>query len=170
MTHALRSAAALLLLIGAGCTREEAPPVFPEFEGSPVVLLNVPADPTISLSVQFAVGSQNDPPGKEGLAFLTGEMLSDAATEMRSLEEILAALYPLAASYGMRVDVERSTLTGRVHRDNLEAFIELFTQAFLRPAFDEDDFERVRSDAINAIENTLRYSSDEELAKGAPAR
>lgn len=132
-----------------------------------MVLLNVPADPTISLSLQFAVGSQNDPPGKEGLAFLTGEMLTDAATQTRSLDEILAALYPLAASYGMRVDVERSTLTGRVHRDNLNAFLELFTQAFLTPAFDEDDFERVRSDAINAIENTLRYSSDEELAKGA---
>ena len=47
-------------------------------------------------------------------------MLADAATETRSLDEILAALYPLAASYGMRVDVERSTLTGRVHRDNLD--------------------------------------------------
>ena len=67
----------------------------------------------------------------------------------------------------MRVDLERTTLTGRVHRDNLEAFLELFTDAFLKPAFDEDDFERVRSDAINAIENTLRYSSDEELGKAA---
>ncbi len=132
-----------------------------------MVLLNVPADPTISLSVQFAVGSQNDPPGKEGLAFLTGEMLADAATEVRSLDEILAALYPLAASYGMRVDIERTTLAGRVHRDNLAPFLELYTDAFLKPAFDEDDFERVRSDAINAIENTLRYSSDEELGKAA---
>ena len=101
-------------------------------------LLNVPADPTISLSVQFAVGSQNDPPGKEGLAFLTGEMLSDAATESRSLDEILAALYPLAASYAMRVDIERTTLTGRVHRDNLAAFLELYTEAFLKPGFDDD--------------------------------
>ena len=131
------------------------------------MLLNVAADPTISISVQFAVGSQNDPPGKEGLAFLTGEMLADAATEARSLDEILAALYPLAASYGMRVDVERSTLTGRVHRDNLAAYLELYTDAFLNPKFDEDDFERVRSDAVNAIENTLRYSSDEELGKAA---
>ena len=96
------------------------PPATPEPEDATVVLLNVPADPTISLSVQFAVGSQNDPPGKEGLAFLTGEMLADAATETRSLDEILAALYPLAASYGMRVDLERTTLTGRVHRDNLD--------------------------------------------------
>ena len=130
-----------------------------------MVLLNVPADPTISFSLQLAVGSQNDPPGKEGLAFLTGEMLADAATETRSLDEILAALYPLAAGYDIRVDVERSTLTGRVHRDNVDAYLELFTDAFLRPAFLEEDFERVKSDAINAIENTLRYASDEELGK-----
>lgn len=125
------------------------------------------ADPTISISVQFAVGSQNDPPGKEGLAFITGEMLVDAATQTRSLEEILEALYPLAAGYDMRVDRERSTLTGRVHRDNLDSYLTLFTEAFLRPAFDEADFERVKSDAINDLENTLRYSSDEELGKAA---
>ena len=57
-----------------------------------------PADPR-SRSRWFEVGSQDDPPGKEGLAFLTGEMLGEAATEKRSLDEILAALYPLAASY-----------------------------------------------------------------------
>ena len=92
---------------------------------------------------------------------------SQTSTETRSLDEILAALYPLAASYDVRVDLERSTLTGRVHRDNLEAYLGLFTDAFLKPAFDQDDFERVQSDAINAIENTLRYASDEELGKAA---
>jgi zinc protease len=134
--------------------------------GGPV-LLHVAADPTVSFSLQFAVGSQNDPPGKEGLAFLTAQMLADAATESRSLDEILAALYPLAAGYDIRVDLERSTLTGRVHRDNLDAYLELYTDAFLKPAFEEDDFERVRSDTINFIENTLRYASDEELGKAA---
>lgn len=132
-----------------------------------MVLLPVAADPTISFSLQFAVGSQNDPPGKEGLAFLTGQMLVDAATEARSLEQILEALYPLAAGYTIRVDRETSTLTGRVHRDNLDAYLELFTDALLRPKFAENDFERVQSDAINDIENTLRYSSDEELGKAA---
>ena len=162
--------AALLTIAGAAaalaaCSPELAPVAPPASEDSAVVLMPVAADPTISFSVQFAVGSQDDPPGKEGLAFLTGEMLADAATEARSLDAILEALYPLAASYGMRVDRERSTLTGRVHRDNLDAYLELFTDAFLHPKFEATDFERVQSDAINDIENTLRYSSDEELGK-----
>jgi zinc protease len=155
----------MLAALAASCSREPAPSA--TLEDSAVVLMNVAADPTISFSLQFAVGSQNDPPGKEGLAFLTGEMLAEAATAARSLDEILAALYPLAASYGMRVDVERSTLTGRVHRDNLDVYLELYTDAFLHPRFDPEDFERVRSDAVNAIENTLRFSSDEELGKAA---
>ena len=132
-----------------------------------MVLMPVSAEPTISFSVQFAVGSQNDPPGKEGLAFLTGQMLADAATEARSLDQILEALYPLAAAYTIRVDRERSTLTGRVHRDNLDTYLELFTDAFLRPKFATTDFERIRSDAVNELENTLRYSSDEDLGKAA---
>ena len=167
MSRSARIAAAVLALSSAACSPSSAPPSVTEPEDVAVVQLPVPADPTISFSLQFAVGSQNDPPGKEGLAFLTGELLADAATETRSLDEILAALYPLAASYEMRVDLERSTLTGRVHRDNLDAYLELFTEAFLKPKFSEDDFERIQSDAINAIENTLRYASDEELGKAA---
>jgi zinc protease len=166
----LLSLVALISFALAGCERAEPPtpaPAADQTEDSDVVLLPVAADPTISFSVQFAVGSQDDPPGKEGLAFLTGEMLADAATQSRSLDEILAALYPLAASYDMRVDRERSTLTGRVHRDNLDAYLGLFTDAFLHPAFKQEDFERVRSDALNALKNTLRYSSDEELGKAA---
>ena len=104
------------------------------------MLMRVEADPTISVSVWFAVGSQNDPAGKEGLAFLTGQMIADAATQNNTLDEILEKLYPLAADYDVRVDRERTTLTGRTHRDNAEAYLSLFTDAFLRPAFTEVGF------------------------------
>lgn len=151
----------------AGCGgRGQAPSPTPT-EDLKVLLMSVPADPTVSFSLSFAVGSQDDPPGKEGLAFLTGEMLADAATEKRSLDQILEALYPLASSYSVRVDRERTTLTGRTHRDNVAAYFELFSDAFLEPAFKAADFERVKNDAINDLENTLRFSSDEELGKAA---
>ena len=134
---------------------------------SSTVLLPVPTDPTISFSLSFGVGSRNDPPGKEGLAYLTGQMLADASTENRSYEEILEALFPIASSYQVRVDREITTLTGRTHRDNIDLFFELYSDAYLRPAFDSGDFERIRSDAVNYLENTLRFASDEELGKAA---
>jgi len=139
----------------------------PNVDGGPDVLLPVPGEPTVSFSVSFGVGSQDDPPGKEGLAWLTGLMLAEAATERHSYDEILAALYPLASAYAVRVDKERTTLTGRTHRDTLDRYVPLFTDAYLRPAFDARDFERLKSDAVNDIENTLRYASDEELAKAS---
>lgn len=135
-------------------------------KGGPV-LLPVPDDPTISFMVWFKVGSQDDPPGKEGLAYLTGQMISQGATTANSYEEILKKLYPLAAGYGVRVDREMTTLGGRIHKDNLTPYYALFTDAYLKPAFKQEDFERLRSDQLNFLEKTLRYASDEELGKAA---
>src|SRR5690606_29081759 len=56
---------------------------------------------------------------------------------------------------------------GLRHRATAAPFLWLFGDAYLRPALPEDDFGRIVDDAINEIENTLRYSSDEELAKAA---
>jgi len=150
-------AATLALVPGCG-----APPASED-----AVLLPVPDDPTVSFRIWFQVGSQNDPPGKEGLAGLTGALLAQGATTKHSYEEILRKLYPLAASYEIRVDKEMTLLAGRTHVDNLEVFFELLSDAYLHPAFDEDDFERLRSDQLNRLKTTLRYASDEELGKAA---
>jgi len=159
-----------LCAVLAACADREPPAITTGAnveEESSAVLMPVPADPTVSFSISFRVGSQNDPRGKEGLAYLTGQMLSEAATESNSYEAILEKLYPLAAGYDIRVDKEMTTLTGRTHRDNLDTFVALFTDAYLHPAFTEEDFKRLKNDAINYLTNTLRYSSDEELAKAA---
>ena len=131
------------------------------------VLLPVAGDPTISLSLSFAVGSADDPPGKEGLAALTADMLTQGATARHSYEQILERLYPLATGYDATVDKELTTIGGRVHGDKLDEYVELLTDAVLRPAFRGEDFERLKGDALNFVGNTLRFSSDEELAKAA---
>lgn len=129
------------------------------------VELPVPGDPTVSFSVQIDTGSQDDPPGKAGLAHLTGALIEDGSTESNAYETILEKLYPLASSYQVRTDREVTTLTGRTHRDNLDAYFGLFGQALTEPAFTEADFTRLKRDAINYLANTLRYASDEELGK-----
>ena len=42
----------------------------------------------------------------------------------------------------LHVPPEMTTLTGRTHRDNLDAYFALLQDAYLRPAFTEADFER----------------------------
>jgi len=132
---------------------------------SNVVQLPVGGDPTISFRIWFRVGSQDDPPGKEGLAALTGAMLTEAATEQNSYDRILERLYPMAATYSSSTSVEMTVISGRVHRDNLNDYYGLLAEAVLSPAFQQDDLERLKSDVLNYLENTLRYASDEELGK-----
>ena len=81
------------------------------------------------------------------------------------MEKILEKLYPLAAGYGAQVDKEMTVFTGRVHRDNLDAYYGLFRNAILSPAFSEDDFNRIKAQRLNALERARRYSRDEELSK-----
>jgi zinc protease len=134
---------------------------------NPPVLMPLAEDPNVNFKLWFRAGSQDDPPGKEGLAALTGALISDGGTGQRSYEEILAALYPMAASYWVTVDKEMTVVRGQAHREVASRFYDLFADAVLDPGFRPEDFERVKSDTLNGIEKQLRYSSDEELGKAA---
>jgi zinc protease len=124
-----------------------------------------PGSPFIAFNVWIHSGSAADPQGKEGLASLTGSLVSGGATTQDSLVQILEKLYPLAASYNVSVDKEMTNLTGRVHRDNLEAFYTLFKNALVSPAFTESDFARIKAQRMNFLERARRYNRDEELSK-----
>ena len=92
--------------------------------GGPV-LLPVADDPTVSFRIWFQVGSQDDPPGKEGLAAVTASMLGEGSTAGQHYEQILDLLFPLAAGYSAQSDMEMTVISGRVHKDNLAAFLSL---------------------------------------------
>lgn len=154
--------AAVALL--TACTGVRMTPPSPALTRPPV-LLPVAEDPIISFNISFPAGSQLDPPGKEGLAFLTASLMAEGATTRHSYAEILERLYPMAAGYQVRVDVEQVTFTGRVHRDHLQGYTQLLLDALRSPAFDSADFDRLRQRTLNYLTRTLRYSSDEELAK-----
>ena len=130
-----------------------------------LVLVPVENDPTVSFILWFKAGSQNDPPGKAGLAALTGSMLAEASTQKNSYEDILEKLYPLAASYDAITSVEMTVIRGRVHKDNLKEYYALLMDALLLPAFKQEDLDRLKSQTLNYLENMLRYASDEELGK-----
>jgi len=129
------------------------------------VLLPVANDPTVCFRLWFKVGAQDDPAGKEGLAALTATMLTEAATRKNSYEQILDRLFPLASGYDAEVSVEMTVISGRTHKDNLAEFYPLFMDAMLAPAFKQEDLDRIKSQTLNLLENTLRFSSDEELGK-----
>lgn len=129
------------------------------------VLLPVANDPTVSFRLWFKVGAQDDPPGKEGLAALTADMLADASTQKNGYEQIVDKLFPLASDYSASTSMEMTVLRGRTHKDNLAEYYPLLLDAVLIPAFKQEDLDRIKSRTLNYLENTLRFASDEELGK-----
>lgn len=121
--------------------------------------------PLVALRIGFSVGSQNDPPGKEGLAALTARMLAEGGSQQVPYAELLERLYPLAAGMGGDCDKELTVFTGEVHRDKLDEFYALFADTLLRPRFDPSDFARLRDEQISALEADLRGNDDENLGK-----
>ena len=52
----------------------------PKAANAPVIL-RVPGDPLVSTRVWFDVGSSDDPAGKEGLAYVTGQLLEQGEND-----------------------------------------------------------------------------------------
>ena len=122
-----------------------------------MIVLHEPESPFIAFNIWIKSGSAADPKGKEGLASLTGALISEGSTTQDTVPQILEKLYPMAAGYSVTVDKEMTNLTGRVHRDNLEAYYALFKNALLSPAFSEDDFNRIKAQRLNFLERGRRY-------------
>ncbi|MDQ3262770.1 MAG: insulinase family protein [Myxococcota bacterium] len=132
-----------------------------------VVRLPVPNKPIVSLRLVFRAGSVDDPAGKEGLTSLTGSVLEEGGTQKLTSAQLLQALYPIAGDLSVSTDKELTVFAGRIHRDNLDAFLEIFTDVLLHPRLDAKEFERLRQDHLNAVKNGLRNEDDERLGKAA---
>src|SRR5215467_9632036 len=80
--------------------------------------------PLINFKLLFGVGSANDPAGKEGLSALTAALVTRGGSKAMLIEQIDAALYPLAATFSARADKEMTSITGVIHRDNWQKFLD----------------------------------------------
>jgi zinc protease len=127
-----------------------------------VVTLPSANSPLVAIRFQFNAGSIYDPPGKEGLAALTGLMIGQASTQKHSYTDLLETLYPLAATIDASTDREVTLIDGLVHRDKLGDYAALLEEALLHPAFSQEDFNRNKEQLTSVLTNGLR-SNDELL-------
>ena len=121
--------------------------------------------PLVSFRILFMTGSANDPKGKEGLASLTAALLAEGGTRTKTYAQITDAMYPMATSFSWQVDKEMTVFSGTTHSDNLEKYYSLIREMLLDPGFRDDDFQRLKEDAINYLKTSLRGGNDEELGK-----
>lgn len=128
-------------------------------------VLQASESPVVSFRIQFLIGSIDDPKGKEGLASLTAAMLANGGSKKLTFDEINQRFYPMASGFGWQTDKEMTTFSGATHVDNLTKYYSLISQMLLDPGFRDDDFKRLKDDAVNFLEVNLRQSNDEELGK-----
>ena len=121
--------------------------------------------PLVTFRIVFTTGSAADPADKPGLAYLTAQMIADGGTKDLTYKQVADALFPMAAGVSAQVDKEMTTFGGATHVDNLAEYYKLLRGMLLTPGWREDDFRRVKDDAINAIKVGLRGNNDEELGK-----
>ena len=121
--------------------------------------------PLVTFRILFNTGSADDPEGREGVASLTAAMLAKGGSRALPYDKIVEAMYPMATSFDWQVDKEMTVFTGTTHIDNLAKYYQLISAMLLDPGFREDDFARLKKDAINFLKTSLREGNDEELGK-----
>ncbi|HYO68643.1 MAG TPA: pitrilysin family protein [Archangium sp.] len=126
-----------------------------------------PVSPIVSFRLVFHAGSVDDPKGKEGLTSLTADLLAEGGTQSLTSAQLLEALFPMAAELSSSTDKEFTVFAGRVHKDHLSRFLDIFTDVLLKPRLSPQEFERLRARALSDVRNGLRSENDELLGKVA---
>lgn len=154
----------LIFVFNAAAQKKNKQPV-KSMNSNVATLFQPSKSPLISFRIEFLTGSIDDPKGKEGLSNLTAAMLAGGGSKNLSFDEITEQFYPIAAGFGYQSDKEMTVFVGQTHADNLAKYYGLIRQMLLEPGFRDDDFKRIKENAINFLKTSLREGNDEELGK-----
>ncbi|WP_210486393.1 M16 family metallopeptidase [Rufibacter aurantiacus] len=132
-----------------------------------VVELALPESDKVIMKLMFRNGSVTDPAGKQGLTYATANTIMSGGTQELTNTQIQEKIYPMAARYGATVDKEATVFTFAVHKDFLAQFYPILKGLVLTPRFEAADFNRVKSNQQNYVDQVIRTSSDEDYSKKA---
>jgi len=147
---------------------------FPGVEARAAKLAQLPAlalleepspSPLVNLDLVFRAGSVDDPAGREGLAALSAAMLAQAGTASRSYAEGVKAAAAAGGGLQDQVDKERTSFTLTAPRLKAGEALELALEHLQAPGFRDEDFQRLKTQQLNALTVGLKANNDEELGK-----
>jgi len=113
------------------------------------------AVPATYVSMSFNAGSAADPAGKAGLAGLTLGLFDEGTTKLSS-QAIAEASERLGANITAGSGDDRSTFTLSALTANLAPSLDLMRQVMREPAFNPADLERVRTQAVTGIRQSMK--------------
>jgi predicted Zn-dependent peptidase len=106
--------------------------------------------PLIAFQAVIRGGSLADPPGKEGVASLTADMLRKGAGK-RSALQIAAATDGVGGILGTSAGLETSRISGEFLSRDLALLLGLLTDLLRTPTFPPDEFNKLKQQTVEAI-------------------
>lgn len=108
--------------------------------------------PTVNIQISVKGGHKMDAynPQKAGLASLTAAMMNES-TENYTSEEIQEELRLIASSINVFGGSTETSVNIRTLKKNLDRTLELAEEIMFRPAFNEEDFARIKQQQIESI-------------------
>ena len=120
--------------------------------------------PFVTLQLLIDSGSRRDPPGEEGLSYLTAKGLLHG-TSKRTVNQVNEELDFMGASLNSSSGRDYATLTLRVLKKDLDKGLGLFMEVLTQPAFPEEEIRREIEKTLAAIQS--EEDQPEEVAEKA---
>lgn len=151
-TAAVVCACLAALLPGASTGDAVGPPVERHVlsKGTEVLISEARHAPMVVVEAVLDAGARLDPPGKEGLANLTADLVTEATATL-SAEELSFLLDSLGASLSSWASRDAATVQLRVLSRDLEQGIDILAEVLTNAAMDPADLERRRAAALARV-------------------
>lgn len=114
--------------------------------------------PTTTIRLRMKAGQSHETLDKMGLASMTAGLLNEATTE-RTVEELSNELDKLGSSVSFGSGDTFSTMNIRTLTKNLDATMAIAMEKLLKPKFDQTDFDRDKSNALQGIKANKKEAS-----------
>ncbi len=131
--------------------------------------------PTVSVLLSIEGGTLLDPLKKAGLASLTANLMNEG-TNNYTKEELSNELAKLGSNISISASGRNTTIRVSSLVKNLDATLLLMLDMMINPAFDKNDFDRVKNQLIQSLEqggkdaNTLAARALKQVTYGSTNR
>jgi zinc protease len=118
--------------------------------GLQVVIVPTSRLPLVDFRLVTRAGAVNDPAGREGLARLTADLLTQGAGR-RDAKQLAGDIEFVGGSLDANAGTEQLVVSCEVLKKDLALGLELFRDVIVSPRFTPEDFERKKEEALGQI-------------------
>ena len=119
--------------------------------------------PLVNIAIYVRTGSYLDPAGKEGLADITGYLLTRGGTKAKTAEELEERLAFLAAQLGSGVGESQGSVSLNLLSKDLDEGLGILRDVLTTPRFQDDKIELRKQQMLQAME---QRNDDSEAIEG----